>query len=179
MVFRVYQKLVIPLNNYKIFIYLRRSLWLFRNPRWFHKSCVFISYIPVQRAAERNSFGLLEGYLTLLAPKWPSLLLVPFKGPKKSQPPLKVSILARGHLKGAQNVSAPLKSQDFHCTLLQMGRVMGFPHKNNYIPQHLNNWYINSYICSFEISSLLIFFRVLTEPSQNFLPCDWSMFFIN
>jgi hypothetical protein len=32
-------------------------------------------------------------------------LLVPFKGPKKSQPPLKVSILARGHLKGAQKVS--------------------------------------------------------------------------
>jgi hypothetical protein len=26
-----------------------------------------------------------------------SVTLVPFKGPKKSQPPLKVSILARGH----------------------------------------------------------------------------------
>ncbi len=51
----------------------------------------------------------------------------PFKGPKKSQPPLKFSILARGHLKGAQKVSAPFKSQDFHCPPLQMGRVMGFP----------------------------------------------------
>jgi hypothetical protein len=42
-----------------------------------------------------------------LDPKWPSLSLEPFKGKKKSQPPLKVSILARGHLKGAQKVEAP------------------------------------------------------------------------
>ncbi len=30
------------------FMYLRRSLWLFRNPPWFHKSCVFFYYIPLQ-----------------------------------------------------------------------------------------------------------------------------------
>jgi hypothetical protein len=30
------------------FMYLRRSLWLFRNPPWFHKSCVFLYYIPLQ-----------------------------------------------------------------------------------------------------------------------------------
>jgi hypothetical protein len=36
-------------------------------------------------------------------------------------------ILARGHLKGAQKVSAPFKSQDFHCPPLLMGRIMGFP----------------------------------------------------
>jgi len=67
------------------------------------------------------------GNENFLSPKWPSLSLVPFKGPKKSQPPLKVSILARAHLKGAQKVSAPFKSQDFLCPPLQMGRVMGFP----------------------------------------------------
>ena len=30
------------------------------------------------------------------APKWPSLSLMPFKGPKKSQAPHKVSILCKG-----------------------------------------------------------------------------------
>jgi hypothetical protein len=35
--------------------------------------------------------------------------------------------LLNGPLQGAQKVSAPFKSQDFHCPPLQMGRVMGFP----------------------------------------------------
>ena len=36
---------------------------------------------------------------TFLAPKWPLLLLVPFKGPKKSWSPLKVSIFVETPLK--------------------------------------------------------------------------------
>jgi hypothetical protein len=80
-----------------------------------------------RRTAPGRSPRPADGPRTFLAPKWPSLSLVPFKGPKKSQPTLKVSILTRGHLKGAQKVSAPFKSQDFHCPPLQMGRVMGFP----------------------------------------------------
>ncbi len=40
------------------FMYLRRSLWLFRNPPCFHKSCVFLSYAPVQWAAQGNIFGV-------------------------------------------------------------------------------------------------------------------------
>jgi hypothetical protein len=38
----------------------------------------------------------MERKTYFLAPKWPSLSLVPFKGPKKSQAPLKVSILCTG-----------------------------------------------------------------------------------
>jgi hypothetical protein len=34
-------------------------------------------------------------------------------GPKKLRPPLKVEILARGHLKGAQKVEAPFKVKIF------------------------------------------------------------------
>ncbi len=33
---------------------------------------------------------------TFLSPKWPSLSLEPFKGPKKSRAPRKVSILCKG-----------------------------------------------------------------------------------
>jgi len=92
-------------------------------------NCSFnLSFFPVYFYQVPFSLSrLLEGAWTFLAPKWPSLSLVPYKWPKKSQPPLKVSILARGHLKGAQKVSVPFKSQDFHCPPLQMGRVMGFP----------------------------------------------------
>jgi hypothetical protein len=61
---------------------------------------------------------------TFLAPKWPSLALRAIEGAKK--------------------VLAPFGRQDFHCPPLQLGRVMGFPPKNNYIPQHLQNGYINS-----------------------------------
>jgi hypothetical protein len=42
---------------------------------------------------------------------------VPFKGPKKSQPPLKVKIF----------IAHPFK----------WAALWVFPHKNNYIPQHL------------------------------------------
>jgi hypothetical protein len=45
------------IHTFHIFKYLRRSLWLFRNPPWFHKSCVFLYYIPVQWA--RRPMGAL------------------------------------------------------------------------------------------------------------------------
>ncbi len=48
-----------------------------------------------------------------------------FKGPKKSLPPLKVKIF----------IAHPFK----------WAALWVFPHKNNYIPQHLNNRCINSY----------------------------------
>jgi hypothetical protein len=56
-------KIIISRNIYRmgtliVIMYLRRSLWLFRNPPWFHKSCVFLSYVRVQWAAERNIFGV-------------------------------------------------------------------------------------------------------------------------
>ncbi len=46
--------------------------------------------------------GLLEGPSTFLALKWPSLSLMPFNGPKKSRPPLKVSILCQHHLESSK-----------------------------------------------------------------------------
>ncbi len=49
-------------------------------------------------------------------------------GPKKSLPPLKVKIF----------IAHPFK----------WAALWVFPHKNNYIPQHLNNRCINSYIMS-------------------------------
>ncbi len=50
----------------------------------------------------------------------------PFERPNKSQPPLKISILARGHLKGAQKVFAPFKSQDFSLPTPSNGPRYGF-----------------------------------------------------
>jgi hypothetical protein len=41
---------------------------------------------------------LFEGPVPFLAPKWPMMSLVPFKGPKKSQAPPKVLILYQDHL---------------------------------------------------------------------------------
>ena len=84
-----------------------------------------------------------------MAPKWPSLSLVPFKWPKKSQPPLKVSILARGHLEGAQKVESPFKSQDFHCPPFNWARFWVSLHKNNYFQQHLNNKCIGNFMYCF------------------------------
>jgi hypothetical protein len=89
-------------------------------------------------------------------------------GPKKSRPPLKVKILARGHLKGAQKVEAPFKSQDFHCPPLQMGQVLGFPHKNNYFQQHLNNRCICNFMYCFR--SFRSYLTVPRPPPTPALP---------
>ncbi len=61
-----------------------------------------------QRTAPGRSPRPADGLRTFLAPKWPLLSLVPFKGPKKSQPTLKVSILTRGHLKEGPKSLCPL-----------------------------------------------------------------------
>ncbi len=45
-----------------------------------------------------HKISTFQGALNFLATKWPSLLLVPFKGPKKSGAPQNVSILCRDHL---------------------------------------------------------------------------------
>ncbi len=52
------------------FMYLGHSLWLFRNPPWFHKSCVFLYYIPLQWAHQpmgARGWAVDEGPLS----SWP------------------------------------------------------------------------------------------------------------
>ncbi len=61
--------------------------------------------------------------------KWPSLALVPFKGPKKSRAPQKVSILCRDHL----------ESLNWTHLMIWQGRI------HNTTP-HLQHRCINSYI---------------------------------
>jgi hypothetical protein len=70
-------------------------------------------------------------------------------GPKKSRPPLKVEILARGHFKGHKKSRPPLKVKIFIDHPFKWAALWVFPHKNNYIQQHLNNKYIGNFMYSF------------------------------
>ncbi len=79
------------------FMYLRRSLWLFRNPSWFHKSCVFLHYIPLQwarRPMGARGWAADEGPLS----SWPVLpdLCQPLR------PALPLILLIHGGDRGAQ-----------------------------------------------------------------------------
>ena len=81
----------------KFFMYLRRSLWLFRNPPWFHKSCVFLYYIPLQWA--RRPIGA-RGWAADEGPwsNWPVLPVLC----KPSRPALPLTLLVYGGDGGAQ-----------------------------------------------------------------------------
>jgi len=79
------------------FMYLRCSLWLFRNPPWFHKSCVFLHYIPLQwarRPMGARGWAADEGPLS----SWPVLpdLCQPLR------PALPLILLIHGGDRGAQ-----------------------------------------------------------------------------
>ncbi len=79
------------------FMYLRRSLWLFRNPPWFHKSCVFLYYIPLQwarRPMGARGWAADEGPLS----NWP--VLPDLCQPLRPASPL--TLLVYGGDRGAQ-----------------------------------------------------------------------------
>jgi hypothetical protein len=62
--------------------------------------CQIIKWVPFKDSkwSLAQNLDFLRGPRLFWPLKWPSLSLVPFKGPKKSRAPQKVSILCRDHL---------------------------------------------------------------------------------
>jgi len=101
--------------------------------------------------------GTLHKILIFLAPKWPPLSLVPFKGPKKSRAPQKVSILCWDHLESLNRPQLVIWQGWFDKTTPNLQR------------KYINSYYaLVTYILHF--LNLCLFSHCICFCRQQYLP---------